>query len=486
MWRVLLLSAVIVSLHYISQPTMSYFESELDEYINRELAYHLFWEFCLYYDYKFFTERPFLKQVADAFQWVYDEYIQGRARSITVSLPPRAGKSYITSLFSAWWLGKLPELSVMRNSSTGSLYNKLSYDTRKIVRSDAYMLVFPEVVLSADNQKVAGWNLHTSKQLGYFGAGVGGQIIGFGANLAIYDDLYRNLKEALSNERNEEVLSWKGADHNSRKELDCPEIGIGTRWRMNDVIGKEIERGNVDRVFKIPALIQDANGEWRSFCEAVNRTSFYLKEKRDVDPIIFNAEYMQEPMEAEGLLFPLRDLNLYNPETVKPQELSEYRLGVIDPANQGGDDLSAPAGYLIQNKIYIHDVVYNKQGTDVNEDALYLFIKKNDLHGVRFEGNSAWYLLAGNIRKKLEEGSSNTELRIMQNTTNKHTRILAQAAFIRNHFVFRSDWEDILEYRNFIKNLTSYMATGGAAHDDAPDSCAELAKYFRELLPELW
>jgi hypothetical protein len=49
-----------------------------------------------------------------------------------------------------------------------------------------------------------------------------------------------------------------------------------------------------------------------------------------------------------------------------------------------------------------------------------------------------------------------------------------------NRFVFRDDWDEIPEYRKFIKNLTSYLKVGGAAHDDAPDACAELASLYRE------
>ena len=460
-------------------------QESANEYINIELSSHFFWEYCQYQDPEFFKARPFLKAPAQRLQWLYEEYMEGRARSITLSMPPRAGKSYLISLFCAWWLGKLPEMSVMRNSSTARLYEKLSYDTRKIVLSARYMAVFPHVELSNNKKSVYGWNLQTSKQVGYFGAAPGGTIIGFGANLAVYDDLYRGIEDALNDNTNEKILTWKSADHNSRKELDCPEIGIGTRWRLNDVIGREIEMGNVDKIFKVPALVR-RNDELVSFCEGVNRTEFYLKEKRQLEPAIFNAEYMQEPVEMEGLLFPLNALNKYNPATVNVDELSIYRLGVIDPANEGGDDLAFPVGYLVQDKIYIHDVIYNRDGTDVNEDASYLFTIQHKINGVRFEGNSAWYLFGQAIRRKLQAAKSNCSFRIINNTEPKHTRILAQSAFIRQHFIFREDWDELPQYRRFMKNLSAYLMNGGAKHDDAPDALAELAKYFREQHKNLW
>ena len=464
---------------------------QVDEFINIELSKHFFWEFCCYHDPIFFYERPFLKQVAEAMQWVFNEYMKGSAKSISISLPPRAGKSYITSLFCAWWLGKLPQLSVMRNSSTAGLYNKLSYDTRKIVKSDSFRTVFPDIELAGDKQNVAGWNLLQSKQVGYFGAGTGGTIIGFGANLAVYDDLYRGIEDALNEAQNQKTITWKGADHNSRKEKDCPEIGIGTRWRLNDTIGNEIEKGNVDRIFRISALEKIEVSEQyplglKSFCENVNKTEFYLKEKRDLDDAIFNAMYMQEPVELKGLMFPLSSLNLYNAKDTKVEEQSIYRLGVIDPAKGGGDDYAFPAGYLIGDKIYIHDVIYNNEGSDINEVDSVNFIKRNQLNSVRFEGNSAWFHMGKAIRTALQKEKSNCELRIIDNTENKHTRILAQSAHIRNHFLFRDDWESLPQYRKFMKNLTQYLKVGGNAHDDAPDACAELMSFFRAQYSKLW
>ena len=128
-----------------------------------------FWRFCVFYDPDFFPKRRFLKEIADSFEDI--EF--NRIKSLSVSMPPRSGKSYITSLFCAWRLGRNPEQSVMRNTCTSSLYIKFSYDVRAILRSDKFKLVFPEVKLSLDKSNLNGWNTNKSKQVGYFGSGVG-------------------------------------------------------------------------------------------------------------------------------------------------------------------------------------------------------------------------------------------------------------------------------------------------------------------------
>ena len=108
----------------------------------RRKAQKNFWDFCLYYDYSFFEKRAFLKVVANAFHYVYKSYCNNKIRRIAISMPPRAGKSYISSLFVAWMLGKFPKESVMRNCCSDTLYQKFSYDTRDIVRSLKYKNVF--------------------------------------------------------------------------------------------------------------------------------------------------------------------------------------------------------------------------------------------------------------------------------------------------------------------------------------------------------
>ena len=110
----------------------------IKELLRAELSRRNFWEFCLFYDREFFQKRPFLKKVADAFQLIEE----GKINSLSVSMPPRAGKSYITTLFSAWSIGKTPQESIMRNTCTATLYLKFSYDVRNVVKTEKFSKAF--------------------------------------------------------------------------------------------------------------------------------------------------------------------------------------------------------------------------------------------------------------------------------------------------------------------------------------------------------
>ena len=63
-----------------------------NELYAREAREGNFKSYCLYTDYSFFTRRPVLGKVADAFQRVHDAFVAGTPIHIAVSMPPRAGK----------------------------------------------------------------------------------------------------------------------------------------------------------------------------------------------------------------------------------------------------------------------------------------------------------------------------------------------------------------------------------------------------------
>lgn len=438
-----------------------------------------FWLFCRYYDWEFFEKRQFLKEIALAFQEVYDEYKKGNAIKVSASMPPRSGKSYITSLFCAWWLGKFPEHSVMRNACTSTLYRKFSYDVRAVIRSGKYREVFPEIEMADDKQNLDGWSLTTSKQVGYFGAGVGGTIIGFGASIAMTDDLYKDMADALSETVQEGVSLWKQSAHNSRMEKNCPEIYIGTRWTMRDEIGKAIDKGEIDIEVMIPAITD----EGESFCDDVKSTAEYLKIKHETDEEIWLAEYMQQPAELKGLLFPKSGLKTFKPTDLRGKP--EYRFSAVDPADTGGDDTSAPFCDLYGKGVYVTSVIYNNHGTDETIPNLVARIVKQKLNYVEVEGVSAWVLFAKEVRKKVQEKHPDCTVRVLKNTANKQTRILAASAWIRNHVHFLEEefWD--ADYRKFMKVLTSYLRSG-SSKDDAPDSLAMVYAFFQKTFPHLW
>lgn len=428
--------------------------------------------FCYYYDFAFFKSRPYLKEIAQAFQDIDDRKI----RTLAVSLPPRAGKSYITSLFCAWTLGKHPTESVMRNTCTATLAEKLSYDARDIVRSEKFMEVFPDVTLSDDKKSVDAWNTNQSRQVGYFGRGVGGTVIGFGASkLAITDDLFKSMEDAMSETVREKTHSWKEATHDSRKESGCAEIDIGTRWTRDDVIGKNTELGYYDRQIIVPALIEQ-DGELISFCESVMTTEEYLRKKAKTREEIWMAEYMQQPVDIKGRLF--EHLRTFK-DLEAVYKHSQGAFAYIDVADEGNDFLCMVLAHVVGKDLFITDVVFTKANTDISIPMCAKLLNEHKVPYCRVETNGMGAIFIKMLRKEVE----NTMILPVINNQNKETRILMSSSYVLRKFRFRA--ESIGEYNQFINQLKGYQKEGKNKNDDAPDACTGLALMVQSFLPSL-
>jgi predicted phage terminase large subunit-like protein len=434
-----------------------------------ELCRREFWRFCLYYDEPFFKNRLFLREIAKAFQ----ELEENKIRSLSVSMPPRAGKSYITSLFCAWTIGRNPNESVMRNTCTATLYLKFSYDVRAILKSDKFQKVFPTIKMSDDKANLNGWNTNKSKQVGYFGAGVGGTIIGFGAsNIAVTDDLYTGLEQALSDTQNDRIIQWKEATHDSRFESGCKRIDIGTRWSLNDVIGRQMNDGIYDKSIVIPALINN-----RSFCESVMTTEEYLTKKKRTEPSIWEAEYMQSPVDIKGRLFNnLKIIQLTDFNSIK--DTIQGCIAYCDVADQGADYTAFAILAVSNTDFYLVDYVFNKSNTDVTLPLIAQKLNQWNVAYCRVESNSMGAMFSRNLQKEVK-----TKILPVHNSTNKITRIIMQSVWIQQKMIFVNNGTPECEL--FIQNVLHFSKEGKNKNDDAPDCLAGLSIFAQSMFRNL-
>ena len=442
------------------------------ELLRQELARRSFYHFCRYYDRDFVSARPFVKDICNAFQEVEDKKI----KSLSVSMPPRAGKSYITSLFCAWTLGRNPDKSVMRNACTATLYLKFSYDVRAILKDERFKRVFPDVSISDDKANLNGWNTNKSKQVGYFGAGVGGTIIGFGAsNVAITDDLYRGIEDALSDTVNDRIIQWKESTHDSRFESGCARIDIGTRWSLKDIIGRGIEETIYDKSIIVAAL--DDNDQ--SFCEAVMTTDEYHQTRKRTAKEIWLAEYQQQPIDIEGRLF-----SSY--QRIEESEFEDFvktnpiegTIAYIDVSDTGMDYTAMAVAAIVKNQVYIVDYVFTRDNTDITIPMCAAILNKWNVSYVRVESNNMGAMFARQLQTL-------TKSKVLQvaNTVNKMTRIIMQSAFITSRVQFVS--KDDQQCQTFIQNMLTFSKEGKNKHDDAPDCLAGLSLFIQSMFKNL-
>lgn len=361
----------------------------------------------------------------------------------------------------------------MRNACTATLYLKFSYDVRNIVKSDKFKQVFPTVVLSDDKANLQGWNTNHAKQVSYFGAGVGGTIIGFGAdNIAVTDDLYTGLEQALSDTQNDRIIQWKEATHDSRFESGCKRIDIGTRWSLNDVIGRQMNDGIYDKSIVIPALI-----DGKSFCESVMTTEEYLTKKSRTEPSIWEAEYMQSPVDIQGRLFnDLRTIPLTEFNTIK--DTVQGCIAYCDVADAGADFTAFAVMAVAGNEFYLVDYVFNKSNTDITMPLIAEKLNKWNVTYCRVESNSMGAMFARGLQK-----ITTTRILPVHNSVNKITRIIMQSVWIQQRITFVNN--GTAECELFLQNVLHFSKEGKNKNDDAPDCLAGLSIFAQSMFRQL-
>ena len=130
----------------------------------------------------------------DICQKAFDDFNKGISSYIIVNMPVRHGKSDVISRrFPVWALLNNPRLEVMEGCATQDLAKKMSYASNKCFNKYANAYGTGK---AADFDTASSWL--TDMEGGMFASGLGGTVVGSGADICIIDDYYRNRADADS------------------------------------------------------------------------------------------------------------------------------------------------------------------------------------------------------------------------------------------------------------------------------------------------
>ena len=251
-------------------------------------------------------------------KWVaYGEYLitlsnalmqvaAGKIKHLMVFMPPRHGKSELTSkYFPAWFLGYNPDKHVILTSYEADFAASWGRKARNVLTEFGPELF--NVTVSSDSSAANSWGIsgHTG---GMNTAGVGGPITGKGADLLIIDDPVKNAEEAQSKTYRDKAAEWYKSTAYTRLEPGGAVIIIQTRWHEDDLSGRLLkEEQGKWTVIKFPALAEDNDPLGRLPGEALSPHRYnvdaLIKIKSTLGPYWWNALYQQRPTAQEGSIF---------------------------------------------------------------------------------------------------------------------------------------------------------------------------------------
>ena len=232
-------------------------------------------------------------------------YVVGRDMIVTHN-SQMASKSY-----PSFCLGHYPDRQFIAASANAKLADDFGREVRNIVGSERYKAVF-DTRLAPDSKAAGKWN--TTAGGCWYSVGVGGDILGRGADDVLIDDPYGSMQDARSEAIRKSVQDWYFGTIYNRLEPDGAIVIIGHRMHEADLQGVLEEKmrahdSDADQwdIVELPAIAHDDDIMGRAKGEPLWPGHFGLAEleriRRNTPARDWSALYDQNPVPQEGEMF---------------------------------------------------------------------------------------------------------------------------------------------------------------------------------------
>lgn len=422
-----------------------------------------------------------------AYYRVLEAFAEGRIRRLMVTVPPQHGKSLGSSvLLPAYMLGLNPDLHIAIASYSAALARRFNKRAQRLMDSEAYATLFPDTTIKGVGSRSA--HLRTADQVEIVGhqgdlvaVGREGPLTGNTVDVVIIDDLYKDAMEAQSPVIRENCWEWYTSVVRTRLHNDSQEIIVFTRWHEEDLIGLITSRERVVALSEWSQLECALPTEWlRLDLQAIKESpateidpreagevlwperhsAALLAEKRQLDPLRFEAMYQGNPNNKEGLLYGDR----FRTWSELPRDVVR-RANYTDTADTGDDHLCSIC-YSVgsDGDIFVEDVVYSRERMEVTEELTAEMLRRNSTRDVVVESNNGGRGFARQLMRLVPE--ANVEW--FHQSANKEARILSNASTVLRRVVMPSDWQ--YRWPDLASHLLSYNRRFRANRwHDAPD-----------------
>lgn len=261
------------------------------------------------------------------FNWHHDfvayklqQFVEKKIPRLMLFEPPRHGKSQQGSRhLPAFIFGKRPTSKIIACSYAAELIQSMNLDAQAIIDSDEYRQIFPNVRLSNRNGGHGMRRTQTTFDIvgtgGYYTcAGVGGSVVGKGADYILIDDPVKNQEEADSPIARERTYKWFIGTLYHRLEKNGSILLLMTRWHEDDLAGRLIRDSKMNpelpqwEIVTLPAIREnDANDyDIRKVGEPLWEDKYDLNALNDIRLTLQSywfPLYQQRPQREGGTIF---------------------------------------------------------------------------------------------------------------------------------------------------------------------------------------
>lgn len=279
-----------------------------------------------------YAGRPHIQYLSDRLTEAVRAVERGENRYMTISMPPRMGKSTLTSInLPIWLLRQHPDWKIGLISHSPQLATAWGRQVRRFVEEDGERW---GIKIAGDAGAVSEWQ--TTRGGGIVSRSAPGQsITGLGFKVMLMDDVVKDFADAHSESKREAIWDWWQANAVTRLEPPFLCIAIATRWHEDDFIGRLLNPAmnpDADKWENVifPALAEENDPLGREpgdplYSPLVSETREEALErwdslKRSVGSYMWEALYQQHPTPADGSIFNLGWLRFWTTDPAKVKE----------------------------------------------------------------------------------------------------------------------------------------------------------------------
>ena len=424
------------------------------------------------------------------------DMIDDKLDILTISMPPGTGKTSLSKFFISAVIGWFPNdfnLFWSHSADIARMYYDGVYDILTNSTEYTWQEIFAGLAVTSTNAKMGCLNVGKYKpfqslQTTSTGAENAGKVRA--SKFLMLDDLIGKLEEALNINQLEKLWRSYSTDSRQRKIDGCKEIHIATRWSVNDPIGKlqRAYEGNTKtrtRFIAIPDIDEETGESNFDYEYDGFSKEFYEDQALLMDDISYRCLYKNQPIEREGLLYHDEDLRRY---LSLPMQEPDAVLAVCDVKNKGTDFMFMPVMYQYGNDYYLVDCVCDDNSDfDIQYEKLKNMLVKYNVQACEFESNAGGDRAAYEVELRLLASGSTCTITTHPTETNKETRIIVNAEWVKRNVLFRdkSLYTPKEDYGIMMNWLLCYSTVGKNNHDDVPDGLANFRLYVDGMRPQI-
>ncbi len=413
-----------------------------------------------------------------------------KIRRLLIMAPPGIGKSTLAIAFMVWTGLRHPFLNILGVSNNNDFLKGTYGEVLNMLDPDGeyrWREIFPGIRIVGTNAEGRRIDLETRKprfqtfQFGSIESKLAGKYRA--TNLLYCDDLVGNLEQAMNMGLMDKLWGAYTTDVRQRGQGDWAELMIQTPWSLHDPIDRLerlLENDPETEVLKMPAMNENDESNF-NYPYGLGFTTEAYREQRDyMDDASWRALYMCQPIEREGQLYDPTELKRY---FELPEREPDVVFAVVDTKETGPDYCACPIIYRYGDEFYVDKWICDNGNPDIIEDRIAQAFVDRGVKMARFESNRGGTLFAGNVQSKVKDKGGHTKITTKWNQTNKDTRIITRAGWVKDHCLFKDEslYTQDKEYRRAMDMLCSYNMAGKNKHDDVPDVMADVADYVETM-----